>query len=169
MSDVRITVRDAGPDDAARIAAIARASWTDTYRDIFDDAFIEDSLATNYRVEDLAAGAARAAEDNDHYFLVAERAGEVVAFAQFAVGPRGPQLFRIYADPAHYGIGAGHALIEELHRRLGGRFDSYVLDVHPRNERGLAFYRRHGFVVAGEGVGPDCHLMLRRELRAAGE
>ena len=169
MSDVGLTVRDATPSDAARIAAIARASWTDTYRNIFDDAFIEDSLATNYRVEDLAAGAARAAEADDHHFLVAERAGEVVAFAQFAVGPRGPQLFRIYADPAHYGGGAGHALIEELHRRLEGRFDSYVLDVHPRNERGLAFYRRHGFVVAGEGAGPDCHLMLRRELTAADE
>lgn len=164
MTDAGITVRDATRRDAERIAAIARASWIDTYRDVFDDAFIEDTLATNYRVEDLAAGAARAAEADDHHFLVAERAGEVVAFAQFAVGPRGPQLFRIYADPAHYGIGAGHALIEELHRRLDGRFDGYVLDVHPRNERGLAFYRRHGFVVAGEGASPDCHLTLRRDL-----
>lgn len=169
MSDVGITVRDATPDDAERIATIARASWIDTYRDIFDDGFIEDSLGTNYRVEDLAAGAARASEADDHHFLVAERDGEVVAFAQFAVGPRGPQLFRIYADPVHYGIGAGHALIEELHQRIDGRFDAYVLDVHPHNERGLAFYRRHGFVEAGEGAGPDCHLMLRRELGAADE
>ena len=158
-------VRDATAADAARVAEVARASWTDTYRDIFDPAFIEEFLATNYRVEDLAAGASRAAELEDRHFLVAVSAGQVIAFAQFGVGPRGPQLFRIYADPAHYGSGAGHALLQELHRRIEGQFESYVLDVHSRNERGLAFYRRQGFVVAGEGKSPDCHLMLRRELR----
>ena len=167
MTDAPISVRDAAPGDAPRIAAIARASWTDTYRDIFEPTFIDDFLATNYRVEDLAVGAERAAEAADRHFLVAERAGDVVAFAQFGVGPRGPELFRIYADPDHYGSGAGHALLEELHRRLVGHVDGYVLDVHPRNERGLAFYRRHGFVVAGEGASPDCHLMLRRELGGA--
>jgi ribosomal protein S18 acetylase RimI-like enzyme len=161
----RFIVRDATADDARRIAAIARASWIETYRDIFEPAFIEDFLATHYGVSDLAAGAVRAAEADDRHFLVAEIAGEVVAFAQFGIGPRGPELFRIYADPKHYGTGAGHALLEELHRRLDGHVDGYVLDVHPRNERGLAFYRRQGFVVAGEGASPDCHLMLRRELR----
>lgn len=161
-----VVVRDATPDDAARIAAVARASWTDTYRDIFDPSYIEDFLASHYRVDDLASAAKHAAEADDRHFLVAERGGEVVAFAEFGVGPRGPELFRIYADPAHYGTGAGHALLEELHRRLVGHVDGYVLDVHPRNERGLAFYRRHGFVVAGEGASPDCHLMLRGELRA---
>ena len=164
MPDEAVTVRDATPADAAQVAAIARASWTETYRDIFEPSFIEDFLVTHYRVEDLARGAERAAEADDRHFLVAERAGDVVAFAQFAVGPRGPELFRIYADPNHYGSGVGHALLEELHRRLAGRVDGYVLDVHPRNERGLAFYRRHGFVVAGEGASPDCHVMLRREL-----
>jgi GNAT superfamily N-acetyltransferase len=163
---VTVVVRDAAANDAARIAEIARASWTDTYRDIFDAAFIEEFLATHYRVEDLANGAARAAEADDRHFLVAERDGDVVAFAQYAVGPRGPQLFRIYADPPHYGIGAGHALLEELHRRLAGRVEGYVLDVHSRNERGLAFYRRHGFVVVGGGETPDCDLTLRRDLTA---
>lgn len=160
-------VRDATPDDAERIAAVARASWTDTYRDIFDPTVIEDFLATNYRVEDLAGGAERAAAADDRQFLVAERAGEVVAFAQFGVGRRGPELFRIYADPPHYGSGAGHAPLDELHRRLDGRVDGYVLDVHSRNERGLAFYRRHGFVVAGGGETADCDLTLRRELKAS--
>ena len=30
----------------------------------------------------------------------------------------------------------------------------------------LAFYRRHGLVVAGDAASPDCHLTLRRELKA---
>jgi ribosomal protein S18 acetylase RimI-like enzyme len=160
-----IDVRDAKPDDAERIAEIARLSWTDTYRDIFEPAFIDDFLRRNYAVTDLAAGAERAAAADDRHFLVAERDGQVVAFAQYGVGPRGPELFRIYADPAHYGAGAGHALLEELHRRLEGRVDAYVLDVHSRNARGRAFYERHGFVVVGGGATLDCDLTLRRTLR----
>jgi len=160
-----MTVRDAASADAERIAEVARLSWTDTYRDIFEPAFIEDFLARNYAVADLAAGAERAAGRDDAHLLVAERDGKLIAFAQYGVGPRGPELFRIYADPAHYGAGAGHALLTELDARLAGRVESYVLDVHAENERGRRFYDRHGFVVAGDSASPDCHLTLRRELR----
>lgn len=157
-------VRDATAHDAEAIAAVARASWTDTYGDIFEPDFIESFLAANYRVVDLAAGADRAAGRDDAHFLVAERDGSVIAFAQYGVGPRGPELFRIYADPAHYGTGAGSALLSELHRRLAGRVESYVLDVHSRNARGRAFYDRQGFEVVGRGATPDCDLTLRRML-----
>jgi [ribosomal protein S5]-alanine N-acetyltransferase len=158
-------VRDARPADAERIATIARASWTDTYRDIFEPAFIERFLAEHYDPAALASQAENAAAADDAHFLAAERNGEVVAFAQYGVGGRGPELFRIYADPAHYGTGAGHALLEELHRHLDGRVASYVLDVHSRNDRGRAFYDRHGFVIVGGGATPDCDLTLRRTLR----
>ncbi len=157
-------VRDAAAADAEAIERIARASWTDTYRDIFDAAYIEDFLSRTYAADALASAAERAAERDDGHFLVAERDGELVAFAQFGPGPRGPELFRIYAHPTAYGSGAGVTLLSELHRRIEGRVENYVLDVHPDNERGRAFYDRHGFVVAGVGVTPDCHLMLRRTL-----
>ena len=160
------TVRDARPEDADRIADVARASWTETYRDIFEASFIEDFLARAYAPDDLARGAERAAQRDDAHFLVAERDGMVVAFAQYGPGPRGPELFRIYADPAHYGTGAGSALLAELHRRLRGRVDAYLLDVHSRNERGRAFYDRQGFVIVGGGSTPDCDLTLRRVLDA---
>lgn len=159
-----IRVRDATAGDAPRIAAIARASWSETYRDIFEPAFIESFLARAYEPAGLAAAAERCAGRDDEHFLVAEREGAVVAYAQYGVGPRGPELFRIYADPAHYGSGAGHALLEELHRRLDGRVESYVVDVHSRNARGRAFYDRHAFELVGGGTTPDCDLTLRRRL-----
>ena len=158
------SVRDASAADAEAIALVARASWTDTYRDIFEPEFIERFLEDAYGLESLAAAAERASGSEDEHFLVAERDGAVIAFAQFGEGRRGPELFRIYADPAHYGTGAGSVLLGELHRRLAGRVAGYVLDVHSRNKRGRAFYERNGFVVVGGGDTPDCDLTLRRTL-----
>jgi ribosomal-protein-alanine N-acetyltransferase len=158
-----VTVRDARPEDAEAIARVAVVSWRDTYRDICAASFIDEFLATNYAPEGLAAAARRAAEREDTQFLVAERDGEIVAYAHFGVGERGPQLWRIYADPAHYGTGAGSALLDELESRLD--VDAYRLDVHSRNERGRAFYDRRGFVIVGGGETVDCDLTLRRTLR----
>lgn len=162
-----IVVRDATAEDAAAIAQVARASWAETYQGIFDASYIEDFVTRAYRPDALAAQAGRAARRDDEQFLVADRDGEVIGFAHFGIGGRGPELFRIYADPRHYGTGVGRALLGELHSRVGDRVDSYVLDVHPDNERGRAFYDRNGFVIAGVGSTPDCHLMLRRVLQPA--
>ena len=159
-----LTVRDATAADADAISRVANASWRDTYREIFEPAFIDDFLARNYRPDTLAQQAQRTAGSPDEHFLVAERDREVVAYAHYGVGQRGPELFRIYADPAHYSTGAGGALLDELHRRIQGRVASYVLDVHSRNVRGRAFYDRNGFVIVGGGDTADCDLTLRRTL-----
>ena len=161
-----VSVRDAVAEDAEAIARVARASWTETYRNIFEPPFIAEFLDANYQPASLASQAERATGLPDEHLLVADRDGSVVAFAQFGVGARGPELFRIYADPAHFGTGAGSALLAELHRRLEGRVDAYVLEVHSRNERGRAFYDRNGFVIVGDGtLMPGCDLVLRRTLR----
>jgi len=159
-----VVVRDALPADAARIAEVARASLTDTYASIFEPAFIEEFMARAYGPEALAHAAQAALADADRQFLVAERDGQVVAYAQFGHGSRGPELTRIYADPAHYGTGAGRALLSELHQRIADSVDAYVLDVHSRNERGRRFYDRNGFVIVGGGATPDCDLTLERRL-----
>jgi RimJ/RimL family protein N-acetyltransferase len=158
-----VTIRDARAEDGAEIARVAHASWRDTYREIFEPAFIDEFLATNYSPDSLAMAADRARSRDDSHFLVAERDGEIVAYAQYGVGERGPQLWRVYADPAHYGTGAGSALLDELECRL--EVDAYQLDVHSRNERGRAFYDRRGFVIVGGGETVDCDLTLRRTLR----
>lgn len=163
-----ISVRDATAADVEGIERVARASWIETYRDIFEPAFIEDFLARNYAAEALARAAERAAGSDDTHFLVAEREGELVAFAHFGPGPRGPELYRIYAHPDHFGSGAGHALLEALHQRLEGHVASYVLDVHSRNQRGRAFYDRHGFEVVGGGDTPDCDLTMQMTLTRGG-
>ena len=158
-----VTVRDARPEDVADISRVANASWRDTYRDIFEPDFIDEFLATHYSREALAQAVERAASRDDTHFLVAEREGQVVAYANYGSGPDGPALWRIYAHPDHNGTGAGSALLDELESRLD--VDAYQLDVHSRNERGRAFYDRRGFVIVGGGATPDCDLTLRRTLR----
>ncbi len=160
-----VTVRQAVPADAEAIARVAQASWRDTYRDIFEPAFIEDFLARNYAADGLARAAELAAARPGSEFLVAERDGVIVGYLQFGEGARGPELSRVYADPAHYGTGVGSALLAELHGRVDGRVASYLLDVHSRNERGRAFYDRNGFVIVGGGATPECDLTLQRILR----
>lgn len=160
-----LTVRNATPGDAGAIARVARASWRETYRDIFEPAFIEDFLARAYGEDGLSRAAATAADHDDAAFLVAERDGEVIGYLQFGHGPRGPELFRVYADPAQYGTGVGSVLLAELHRRIEELVESYVLDVHSRNARGRAFYDRNGFVIVGGGETADCDLTLRRTLQ----
>jgi [ribosomal protein S5]-alanine N-acetyltransferase len=159
------TVRDAVAADAEAVARVANASWRETYRDIFEPAFIDDFLARAYSVEALRGAIERSAASPTGHFLVAERDGAIVGYLQFGEGNRGPELFRVYADPEHYGTGVGSALLEELHRRIEGSVASYVLDVHSRNARGRAFYDRNGFVIVGGGDTPDCDLTLRRTLR----
>ena len=160
-----VSVRDATAGDAVAIGRVAQASWRDTYRDIFEPEFIDGFLARNYSQAALAGAAETATTQDGAAFLVAERDGAIVGYLHFGEGPRGPELFRIYADPAHYGTGVGSALLAELHRRIEGRVEAYVLDVHSRNERGRAFYDRNGFVTVGGGATEDCDLTLRRTLR----
>ena len=162
-----VVVRDAREADADAIARVARGSWTDTYRHIFDAAFIEDFLERAYAPDALRAAIERSATATLGEFLVAERDGEVVGYLQLGEGPRGPELYRVYADPAHLGTGVGASLLEELHRRIEGTVDSYILDVHSQNARGRAFYDRNGFVIVGGGATVDCDLTLRRTLRPA--
>lgn len=91
-------------------------------------------------------------------YFIAEAAGEPAAFARLAREPapepvRGRQpieLVRFYVAKAWHGQGLAADLLQVCLRaaeQAGG--DVLWLSTWQRNARGIAFYRKHGFEIAG--------------------
>jgi ribosomal protein S18 acetylase RimI-like enzyme len=146
-----VTVRPATVADAPAMGRLVVRAWQAAYRGHMPDDYL-DSL----RAEDRAAywAGVLGREDLRGAVLVAERNGEVAGFA--AAGPsRDPEgageLYAINVDPAHWGTGAGRALLAAAQAelaRLG--FDETVLWVLPGNARARRFYEIAGW--AGDGT-----------------
>jgi diamine N-acetyltransferase len=152
--DPGIALRIAGPSDALCIGVLATQVFLDTYA--MDG--IRPSLAREV-LHHLSTGAiARSLSDPGTVFLVAERAGHLIGFAELAIGATheraGPdatvELGRLYVQRAFAGKGVGTMLLgrsEELARaRSAG---ALWLTAWVGNRRALAFYARRGYVDAG--------------------
>jgi GNAT superfamily N-acetyltransferase len=145
-----VTVRRATVADAPAMGRLHVRAWQAAYRGHMPDAYL-DGLQASER----AAGWERAlGRDRPRgAILVAERDGEVVGFANLgpAEDPEGAgELYAINVDPAHWGTGAGRALLETAQdelARLG--FAETVLWVLPANARARRFYELAGWACDG--------------------
>jgi ribosomal protein S18 acetylase RimI-like enzyme len=146
-----VTVRPATVADAAAMGRVHVRARQAAYRGQMPDDYLD-----GLRASERAAGWQRTLHRERPLgaVLVAARDGEVVGFAN--VGPAGDpdgagELYAINVDPAHWGTGAGRALLraaqDEL-ARLG--FTESVLWVLPANARARRFYERAGG--AGDGT-----------------
>src|SRR5687767_5447805 len=106
-----VTVRPARLADAPAMGRVHVRAWQAAYRGQMPEAYLD-----GLRAEDRTAHWAGALRRDDlrGTILVAERDGEVIGFA--VVGPaREPagagELYAINLDPAHWGTGAGRALL----------------------------------------------------------
>jgi ribosomal protein S18 acetylase RimI-like enzyme len=147
-----VTVRPAAVADAPAMGRLHVRAWQAAYRGQMPDGYLD-----GLRAEDRAAywdGALRR-EDRRGVVLAAERDGEVVGFA--AAGPSpdpegAGELFAINVDPAHWGAGAGRALLEAAQAELDRMgFAESVLWVLPGNARARRFYERAGWAADGTG------------------
>ncbi len=167
------TIRCAGPDDAARLAAIAETSFVDTF-------------GAQNRPEDMAiylraafGEALQRAELQDAACCVflAEQAGETLGYAMLRDGPapasvgsaKAIEVARLYAVRRWIGAGVGAALMQHcLHEASARGRDTVWLGVWERNARAIAFYERWGFTPVGTQpfqLGDDRqtdHVMMRR-------
>ncbi|MGQ0558633.1 MAG: GNAT family N-acetyltransferase [Sphingosinicella sp.] len=164
--------RDAGPGDAAALAELGRASFTETFGHL-------------YSAENLAAFLTSHSEQNwrselsDARFAVrlGETDGRAVAFAKLgppslpfeAAGPA-IELRQFYILRPWQGQGAANALMDwvlaEARRRAA---DEIYLSVFVDNARARRFYQRYGFEHVGRfafmvGTHADDDLIMRLRL-----
>ena len=145
-----VTVRPATVADAPAMGRLVVRAWQAAYRGHMPDAYLD-----GLRPQDRAAywDEVLRREDRRGAVLVAERDGEVVGFAALGPSPDpegAGELYAINVDPAHWGTGAGRALLEAAQAELDRMgFAESVLWVLPGNARARRFYERAGWAADG--------------------
>ncbi len=127
--------------DAARAEETSLALWQRTWQKTYPDIDFTERLAW---WRDHWRGLARSAR-----ITVAEADNEMIGFV--TVDPGTLYLDQIVVAPEHWGSSLASALIAEAKRASPRGLD---LDVNTDNARAIAFYRREGFVLTGDGVNP---------------
>ncbi len=153
-----IDVREAGPDDAPSIARAHVNGWRQAYvglvpQDVLDGLDVDERTAL---WRSILTGELTVDGGDPPVDVVAEVDGSVVGFANVGFFRDEPddetagELWSMYVDPAHWGVGAGYALMEramvELRRLGAARAHLWVLD---GNDRAQRFYERQGWVNDG--------------------
>jgi putative acetyltransferase len=126
----------AADEDAA--IELWRRSWQHAYPDI-DFAARLDWWRGRWRGELVPVAS----------IVVAERDGALLGFV--TVDPRSGYLDQIVVAPECWGANVATLLLGEAKRISPARIE---LLVNTDNARAIAFYRKHGFVLAGEDVNP---------------
>jgi len=169
------TIRPCRSDDAAALAAVAQASFLETYAGIVDGRdILEHCRATH------APGSYErllATPEVALFLAEVEPGASPVGYAMLSppdlpVAPRQGdiELKRIYVLHRFHGAGVGpallHAVIGAARAAGGGRL---LLGAYGGNDRAIAFYRRNGFAQVGVRqfrVGDNLYddVVLAREL-----
>ena len=144
--------RDATPSDAAAIAKLARASFTET----FGHLYTPDNLAaflTSHTAEDWA----RVLTEPDVAVRVVEVDGALVGYARVGpptlpIEPRGNalELRQFYLLKPWHGSGHAHKMMDWVLATARARdADELFLSVFVDNVRAQRFYARYGFEDVG--------------------
>jgi GNAT superfamily N-acetyltransferase len=150
MTTLPLSIRLAGPDDAAAVGAFGERSFRETFGPDNRPEDMEAYCAATYALERQRAELTA----SDRVTLLAEVEGVLAGYAQLRDGPApasvtGPdpiELLRFYVDRRWHGQGIAAMLMEQTvaHARRRGR-RTLFLAVWERNPRAIAFYRKQGF------------------------
>jgi ribosomal protein S18 acetylase RimI-like enzyme len=142
--DVLIT--PVGVADVDSVIELARQVWQQTYPEIISQEQIDYMLAQRYSRERLLAELGMP----DIWWDQAMVDGHLTGFSSCMTVAGGSEmkLDKLYVDPQRQRSGTGGRLIKEVERHAhGAGCRALILAVNKRNERAIAAYRRHGFVV----------------------
>jgi diamine N-acetyltransferase len=150
-----IRVRRAAPDDAGQLAHIGVATFIESYTEIIDGA---NMAAHCTRQHSQAVYEAYLANPQVSVWLAEyNETGAPVGYAvncppdlPIPIQPGDVELKRIYALSRFHGSGAGKALMDAATADAKARGASrLLLGTYEENHRAVAFYKKHGFELAG--------------------
>jgi ribosomal protein S18 acetylase RimI-like enzyme len=175
-------IRHGVASDAPLLAALARQTFFDTFAATNDPGDMALHLERAYGV---AQQAAELADPRIITLLVeadgpalSESNGEVIGYAQVregevpgcVTGPNAIELWRFYVLREWHGRGIAQSLMERVRAEAAARGAATLwLGVWDRNPRAQAFYRKCGFVDAGDhvflfGTDPQRDLVMETRL-----
>ena len=142
-SSAQISIRSATAADASALAQVFRSSWLNAYAGIIPVLHLETMVAR--RGLDWWRSSVRAGEQ----ILVMETGGEVHGYATAGVarsrGRYQGEIYELYIEPSHQGLGFGEALFEASRQRLDARsLDGLIVWALSDNSRATDFYWRRG-------------------------
>ncbi|MFE3457251.1 GNAT family N-acetyltransferase [Nocardiopsis aegyptia] len=142
-----MTIRRAGVEDAEAVAGVQVRSWRAAYRGIMPQSYL-DGLDTARRADRWARWIGDADWPREA-MLVAEDAGDMVAFASFGPledTPDVPEVAAFYSVPEVWGTGVNQRLMGAVTDALGaGGYTEAVLWVLSANDRARRFYAAQGW------------------------
>lgn len=160
-----MNVRDANPDDAPTIAAVARASWHAAYDDLLSPSVVDETVDAWYDPAELREQIVQSGDDGSAIY-VAEVDESVVGFAHVYDGNDERtdastassdataierELGRLYVREAQWGRGVGTALLDRAASDLVAEgVERLRAVVFADNDVGRRFYDARGFEVRGE-------------------
>ncbi len=155
-------IRDAVVGDARASAEAHLRSWQAAYRGILPAAGL-DALDLAEWTSRYRDGLARPPRPGVHRLVAVDEDEVVVAVANCGpaeepVDDATGQLYMIYAHPDVWGGGHGHALVEEVHRRIAAAGHAAAwLWVAADNDRTIGWYEAHGWRLDGATAREDVH------------
>jgi diamine N-acetyltransferase len=168
----RFTIRRARNEDAAAIAHLAEATFTETFGHLYPPEDLAAYVASAYGVKTCL----EALSDRRMAYWLADADGEhPVGFAHAGycklpvegLEPRAGELRQLYVRSAYQNQGLGARLFEAALPWLEARYSPLYIGVWSKNYGAQRFYARYGFVKVGEygfpvGKTVDLELILRR-------
>jgi ribosomal protein S18 acetylase RimI-like enzyme len=155
-------IRSITETDVPNIHAVALEAWNHTYRNIFEQPFMDNFVDQYYAPEAILSLFPRI-QSGTMCFYVAEYESNVIGFYNIGIDQRIAELYRIYLLPVYIGRGVGQKLLG-----LGEKFllehgiHTYFCYVHKDNETGKHFYFRSAFQYVPEKDHDDEWYMEKR-------
>ncbi len=137
-----ITVQPAKVDEVSEIKQVLSLTWTDTYGPFLPPDVIQKVTALWHSPETLAAEI-----ENDRVFFHVAKDDQGAIVGLLTAGRPSDEIVsigRLYVLPGSQRQGIGGKLLDACVAAFPGA-QKLVLEVEAQNEKGLAFYRKHGF------------------------